>query len=90
MKKLSPHRYHERDPLDGVLRACEFMTLENTQQTLPPQAVILDTVMQFFRSRVTQVFADLQIADAIAAGRATGVNQRFLEACAGIGHLRRR
>jgi hypothetical protein len=61
------------------------MTLENTQQTLPPQAVILDTVMQFFRSRVTQVFADLQIADAIAAGRATGVNQRFLEACAGIG-----
>ena len=46
------------------------MTQQNTEQTVPPQAVILDTVMQFFRSRVTQVFADLQIADAIAAGRA--------------------
>ncbi|HEU0122497.1 MAG TPA: methyltransferase [Bryobacteraceae bacterium] len=51
----------------------------------PPQAVLLDTVFHFFRAKVTQVFAELQVADALAAGRDPGVNRRFLAACAAIG-----
>jgi hypothetical protein len=63
------------------------MTIDTTQQTPPPQAVIMDTVFGFFRARTLQVFAELQVADAIAAGRAPGVNERFLDACVAIGLL---
>lgn len=51
----------------------------------PPQAVLIDTVFSFFRAKVTQVFAELQVADAIAAGGDPGVNPRFLAACEAIG-----
>ncbi len=53
----------------------------------PPQAILFDHVLGFFRSRTIQVFAELRVADAIAAGRAPGVNERFLQAAAGIGLL---
>ncbi|MBI2688628.1 MAG: methyltransferase [Acidobacteria bacterium] len=53
----------------------------------PPHALVLDMVFGFFRARTLQVFADLQVADAIAEGRDPGVNLRFLQACASIGLL---
>ncbi|MBL8239453.1 MAG: hypothetical protein JNM66_18655 [Bryobacterales bacterium] len=65
------------------------MTLDATPQAPPPQAVIMDTVFSFFRARTMQVFAELEVADAIAAGREPGVNRRFLDACAAIGLLTR-
>jgi hypothetical protein len=48
----------------------------------------MDIVFSFFRARTTQVFAELQIADDIAAGRVPNVSLRFLQACAAIGLLR--
>ncbi len=53
----------------------------------PPQAILFDHVMSFFRSRTIQVFAELRVADAIAEGRAPEVNARFLRAAASIGLL---
>lgn len=53
----------------------------------PPQALIMDTVFGFFRARTLQVFAELGVADAIAAGRDPGVNDRFLHASAALGLL---
>jgi hypothetical protein len=47
----------------------------------------MDTVFGFFRARTIQVFAELQVADDIAAGRPPAVNERFLNACAAIGLL---
>lgn len=57
-------------------------------QTPPPQAIVFDHVLSFFRSRTIQVFAELKVADAIAEGRTPCVNERFLQAAAGIGLLR--
>lgn len=54
----------------------------------PPQAVLMDTVFSFFRAKVTQVFAELRVADAIAAGHDPGVNPRFLAACSAIGLIK--
>lgn len=54
----------------------------------PPQALIMDTVFGFFRARTLQVFAELGVADAIAAGRDPGVNERFLRAAAALGLVR--
>lgn len=54
----------------------------------PPQALIMDTVFGFFRARTLQVFAELGVADAIAAGRDPGVNERFLRASAALGLVR--
>jgi len=59
-------------------------------QPPPPEAVIMDTVLGFFRARTMQVFAELCVADDIAAGRAPGVNDRFLRAAAAIGLVRSR
>ncbi|MFN0102370.1 MAG: methyltransferase [Bryobacteraceae bacterium] len=64
------------------------MTPEISSQPPQPQAVVMDIVFSFFRARTTQVFAELQIADDIAAGRVPAVGQRFLQACAAIGLLR--
>lgn len=54
----------------------------------PPQALIMDTVFGFFWARTLQVFAELGVADAIAAGRDPGVTDRFLRAAAALGLLR--
>ncbi len=48
----------------------------------------MNTVCDFFRSRTVQVFAELGVADDIAAGRAPRVNTRFLRACAAAGLIR--
>lgn len=53
-----------------------------------PQAAVMDAVFSFFRARTMQVFAELGVADAIAAGAETGVQPRFLATCAAIGLLR--
>ena len=47
----------------------------------------MDTVFGFFRARTIQVFAELRVADDIAAGRPPAVHDRFLKACVAIGLL---
>lgn len=65
------------------------MSTDTTSSNPSPQAVIMDTAFGFFRARTMQVFAELRVADDIAAGRPPQVEQRFLDACAAIGLLRR-
>jgi hypothetical protein len=64
------------------------MTTETIAPMQAAQAEIMQTVIAFFRTRTMQVFAELCLADDIAAGRVPAVDPRFLQACEAIGLLR--
>ncbi|MBM3785518.1 MAG: methyltransferase [Acidobacteria bacterium] len=49
----------------------------------------MDMAWGHFRARVLEVFATLQVADALAEGRDPGVNDRFLRASASLGFVKR-
>lgn len=59
----------------------------NTNEA-PPQAILFDAILNFFRSRTIQAFAQLRVADDIAAGRVPAVDKRFLKAAASLQLIR--
>ncbi len=63
--------------------------MQTQPSELPPHAVLFDLFWGHFRARVVEVFAALGVADRIAAGRSTGVNERFLRACSTLGLVQR-